>query len=500
MKNLFEIIAGLNKAEKRHFKLYLNRVAPYEGENLVVNLFDAINKKQFETENEIAEYFYPENKNAYYRLKNRLLESLEKSLLLLHHTASDRAIMSNLMRLAEIYTKKSLYKLAYQTLVEAEEIGLKGGNFDMLTNIYAGIISISFYHPEINIEDYLKKQRQNLTNYTDRISIAQLIHKTVHALLQTNYERHNTDIEYALQQISEQLNINKTVATAPKVQFDVSNTIRRILLQNNDYEALESFLIANLAEFEARKMYKRDTHQNKIVQLVWLINTLLRNGKINLMPSYTQQLYDALLAYNKLFYPQFEWTYYQCIVAQYFYTNHLKDGILLLENLAQTRHDTTNMYYKVFIHGNLAVILYCRQQLPLAMQAITPLLTKDIYNKLSGELQLRISLLEVILHLDNNDWQYVAYRLGDIKQSNKALLKQANYQHEAQFIKLLSIFSMAYEPFNDPKIKAKIEQYISSSPVFRPGSNEFISYMVWLKSKLSKNHYYLTLLANVKTV
>ncbi|HMS53035.1 MAG TPA: hypothetical protein PKD56_11965, partial [Chitinophagales bacterium] len=120
--------------------------------------------------------------------------------------------------------------------------------------------------------------------------------------------------------------------------------------------------------------------------------------------------------------------------------------------------------------------------------------------KLSGELQLRISLLEVILHLDNNDWQYVAYRLGDIKQSNKALLKQANYQHEAQFIKLLSIFSMAYEPFNDPKIKAKIEQYISSSPVFRPGSNEFISYMVWLKSKLSKNHYYLTLLANVKTV
>ena len=26
------------------------------------------------------------------------------------------------MRLAEIYTKKSLYKLAYQTLVEAEEI------------------------------------------------------------------------------------------------------------------------------------------------------------------------------------------------------------------------------------------------------------------------------------------------------------------------------------------------------------------------------------------
>jgi hypothetical protein len=111
----------------------------------------------------------------------------------------------------------------------------------MLTNIYAGIISISFYHPEINIEDYLKKQRQNLTNYTDRISIAQLIHKTVHALLQTNYERHNTDIEYALQQISEQLNINKTVATAPKVQFDVSNTIRRILLQNNDYEALEKF-------------------------------------------------------------------------------------------------------------------------------------------------------------------------------------------------------------------------------------------------------------------
>ena len=121
MNLLQEVILSLSKEESRFFKLYAGRTnIKDERKDLV--LFDFIKKSDSIDEDKIAAKLYGENKNAFYRLKNRLLTDLNKSLLLQHlNYEEDLSILQNLLlsrifrqkqknNVAEVYLKKQKKK------------------------------------------------------------------------------------------------------------------------------------------------------------------------------------------------------------------------------------------------------------------------------------------------------------------------------------------------------------------------------------------------------
>ena len=85
MNLLQEVVLSLNKEESRFFKLFAGRTNTKD-ERKDLLLFDFIKKSDPIDEDKIATKLYGENKNAFYRLKNRLLTDLNKSLLLQHLT------------------------------------------------------------------------------------------------------------------------------------------------------------------------------------------------------------------------------------------------------------------------------------------------------------------------------------------------------------------------------------------------------------------------------
>ena len=72
MNLLQEVILSLNKEECRFFKLYAGRIN-VKDERKDLLLFDFIKKSDSIDEDRVAAKLYGENKNAFYRLKNRLL-------------------------------------------------------------------------------------------------------------------------------------------------------------------------------------------------------------------------------------------------------------------------------------------------------------------------------------------------------------------------------------------------------------------------------------------
>lgn len=495
MRNIFDIIGKLTKEEKRHFKIYLKRIQTHQNGSRVVELYDLINEQIYDTDDLLSAHLYPkQSKNAYYRLKNRLLDDLEKSLVLLHSEKQERTQILQQISLAQIYASKSLFKEAFGILKKIERKAYKNQQHDLLTVIYYEITTIAFEYENIDLEKYLQLQLKNMEQYQAALQTKQLIQHLSYRLIKANFDIRDEALSATLDDIKTQLSLQSSFVESPKLQFEISNTIRRILLQKRDFTGLETYLISNLKDFEAKKLYHKDSHLNKIISLVWIINTLSKNLKFKEVPPYIEQLHEALLAYNKLFYDRYIWTYYQCLVTQYFYSNQLTEAIQLLENILAEQHEKGLLYYDIFVRGNLSVLYFCQNDLRKSMTHLAPLFYKDTYNKLSVELQLRLSILELILHFENEDLNFIDYRINEIRSTFKKLLRQEAYQREANFIKILKRSVAKIKPFEQKNIMKLTQLFIDNSPLFGPGSNEFISYQLWLRSKLHKQKYYALIL------
>lgn len=505
MRNLFDIVSKLTKEEKRHFKLYLSRIKlSGDKQHKAELLFDMVNQQVGKShadsrtgdEELSAKLYINGDKNSFYQLKNRLLSDLEKSLLMLHSDLSDRIGIMTRMAIAELYAYKSLYKEAFDILRQIERKAAKAGHYDLLATVYDLIVKMAFNYDSIDLETYMRKQIQNLEQYQILLQTDHLIKTLSYRLIKSNFEARDAAIAQTLADIQQTLSIRKDLLESPKIQLEIHNTVRRILLQKQDFAALEEYLIAGLRDFEQQQIFKKETHVHKIVTIVWILNTLLKNGKFQMMPTYTDLLLDALNAYGKFYYEKYIWTYYQCLITQHFYSNESEQAAALLENLATTSpHADGTLYYDTFVHANLSTIYYCQGQLRKAMTKLTPLLQKDSFGKQSAELQLRISLLEIILHYENADFSYIDYKINDLRHTYKDLLHQETHYRESEFLKLLKKCINSPKPFADERIVKMIQNFIAKSPTFSPGSNEFINYQIWLSTKINKKDYYKTLLS-----
>lgn len=128
MRKLNKVIESLNKQEARNFKIYANRIKVENRSKKIVTLFDAFKAKKFPSEAGIHENLFPElNKNAFYRLKNRLLDEIDQSLLLLYSDIDEKTAIYKLLILAKISYHKNDYQSTFDLLMEAEKKSSKFG-------------------------------------------------------------------------------------------------------------------------------------------------------------------------------------------------------------------------------------------------------------------------------------------------------------------------------------------------------------------------------------
>ena len=106
MDILAHIIGSLAKEEVRNYKLYLSRIQNDDRKD--IKLFDHIRKSGMEyNDAKIIEKLYPNgDKNAYYRLRNRIINDLNKCLLSMHFREEEYMYLMNLLTLSRLFEAK----------------------------------------------------------------------------------------------------------------------------------------------------------------------------------------------------------------------------------------------------------------------------------------------------------------------------------------------------------------------------------------------------------
>src|ERR1051326_780485 len=118
---LFRLIRSMSKSEKRHFKLYASRHSV--AENNYIKLFDAIDRQRQYDENSILKKFEKQTLvNRFPITRNRLYETVLRSLDAFHSQSSTDAQLKRDLHFAEILYKKSLYDQCARVLASAKRV------------------------------------------------------------------------------------------------------------------------------------------------------------------------------------------------------------------------------------------------------------------------------------------------------------------------------------------------------------------------------------------
>jgi hypothetical protein len=497
MDSLEQMVQNLKKEEIRAFKILTNRFNRADDVKITI-LFDKIRSGKYrDMEETLVAELFPEdqgNMNAYYRLKNRLKTELEKSMLNLHHNLDDKITTTNLITLSSLFSYKGQYDLALYYLRKAEKIAEQNDFYDLLTLIFNEVINLSHNYYEINPLEYIEKLRENAEKSLLLLQFNRDIAAIRYKIRKTNFSRTSEDISDTLGRILKELNIANETYHTPNMKFKIHFCVRDSLLQNREFNALEKYLVKTLGDFDDDGLFNKNTHRSKISLISWIINTLIINKKWEESIRYTDMLHDELHKYNKLFYDNFIWTYYQSQVTNYMSSGRLEEATNLLLSIRELPAPRGVSFYDYGIFTNLSLCQYFGGSASNAIKTLAHLFTKDIYKKLSPEVQFSISIIEMVFHYDNANIDFASYRLNEIKRQFRTLLKRPEYQEEKSFLKILSYMCNKPEPLKDKLVVGHIHQFIEKSSGLQVGSSKHIDYGLWLKAKLERRPYYDLLL------
>ena len=128
---LFQLVKSLEKAEKRHFKLYIKRSSGNE-DLKIVRLFDALDKASGYDEKWLLKKIPGVTKPQLANLKTHLYKQLLASLRLLKSNDSLDLQLSEQFDYAHILYKKGLFQQSLRILDRAKEIAKANQKFNFL--------------------------------------------------------------------------------------------------------------------------------------------------------------------------------------------------------------------------------------------------------------------------------------------------------------------------------------------------------------------------------
>lgn len=133
---LFQLIKSLEKAEKRHFKLYIKRSSAKE-DLKIIQLFDAVDKLQEYDEKVLLKKLPGTEKRQLYNLKTHLYKEILASLRLLKSADSIDLQLNEQFDYAHILYKKGLFHQSLKILDKTKETAKANQKFNFLTMVIA---------------------------------------------------------------------------------------------------------------------------------------------------------------------------------------------------------------------------------------------------------------------------------------------------------------------------------------------------------------------------
>jgi len=491
---LTNVIDRMKVEEVRYYKIFSSNYLQKGKEKKTTTLFDLLyHKAPDEYDDALANTFFPtKNRNSYYRLKNRLLHDLETSLISFHQEKDDEFVIMNKIKLATIFLQRNAYREAQYYLEEAEKLAIKEQTYNLLNVIYDKFIHLCNLNHALSPTPYLEKKQAMQEKY-ERIQKIELLLATIsHQLHQSNFSVKEEGIVETLEQIQQQINFSPE-DLSPDLRLKINRCTRNILLQKREFEALGEYLNKSFREFEQEGIFSKKNHEEKIIMLIWLVNTFVRLKEIDKIILFTEELGNSLETVSKSLHDKYLWLHCQCKMVVYSVQKKPEVAIKMLENLIHTpKYRKILSYFSLYL--NLSMLYFYCQNIDTSLKYMGKILVSKDYKNISRLWLINISILELMLRYEAKDYNYALNRYKELRRKYRNELTQEGYAEQKQFLEIIRDMLNKPNALRQSQVRQKVTRFVNQYTHFEIGANELLDYSLWLKSKLEKRPYYEVML------
>lgn len=484
MDTLSHIVLGMNKEDIRFFKLYSLRTAA-NAERKDIAFFDIIrkNNKSYD-EDKTALKLYGQNKNAFYRMKNRLIEEINKSLIIQHLEDDEVIYILHMLSTSKFYFGRNQYDVAFHFLRKAEKYALKIESFDLLDVIYGEFIKLSHEIITINPETYIQKRKENKIQLNHIREIDDILSAVAYRIkVSQNFTSGDADVLSLLQKTVNDYSNNQSLKSSPSLRFRIYYAVSRILLSKHDYLGLESYLLDTYKKFVKENLFNKGNHDTKLQMLTYIVNSLFKNGKLKKSLEYAEKLNEAMQEHNKILFEKYLFFYYNSLVINYSQLDKAK-AIDILENLKENTQLKKNSYYDFFIYLNLSVLHFDQKDFRNAIKNLNKFYSHEGYKNADEVMKFKIMIAELIIRYELGDFDFLEHKISQLKKDFKKLLGLDEYQREVQFIGILNKMMFIDNVKHNKELENQIRDFIQNGENIRMDDTEIIQYNDWLKSSI----------------
>lgn len=484
MEVLETIIEGMNKEEVRFFKMFVNRVETRE-ERKSTLLFDYLRKAGKYDMDYIATKLYPDgNRNPFYRLRNRVLDEITRSLTMQHFDDDELMYSYRLLALVKFFINRNQAEPAHYLLKKAENNANTTGNPELLDLIYSEFIRLSRELISVDPEHYIKKRKENLTQLSQLRQLDDVLAAVTYRLKVTqNYSSGITPVLKTLEKTINDFSSDKKLRQNPHARFKIYNAVSQVLLQKHQYKPLENYLLKTYKEFLRDKIFSKNNHDTRLQMLTYMVNALYKNGKLKQSLEFAEELHRAMKEYDGMLYDKYLFYYYNSLVINYSQLDKSK-AIQILEGLNSNKKIEKNNFYKRFIYLNLFLLWFDLKDFHKAAKSLTKLYLIKDYFETDRALQLKIAVADVMTRYEMEDYDTMQSKLKQINREFRDILGRKESLNEKDFINILGIFCHMGKTGKPKPFYKEVKNFYSKIPKETGKEDtELINYRNWLKEK-----------------
>jgi len=479
---LQQIVDSLSKDEVRNLKLFLNRTNE-SGKRKDIYLFDQLRKGK-KSDSEINTALYGNNKNTYYRLKNRLKEDIGKSLLAQHAKGTIEQEIINNVLLANHFFRKRSYEITAYYLKKAENKALSTHNLELLELIYSDQIKLARETVTKDPESIIQKKKENRVQLNKISELDDLLAVLMYRIKRSiNFASKSDTVLELLSKTIQDYTSEENVKSNPVVRFKIYHGVSRILLQNQDFESLEDYLKETIQSFNEDVLFNKRNHDTKLQMLTYLSNALFKNNKHKESLEVAEELLGAMREFEYALYDKYLFYYYNALYYNYYVIDRPK-AIKILREASDEPVIQREPLNITFIILQLAVYYFDESEFKNARRQLVHLTLNDSFENLDASLKIKMLLLEIMTIVELGDMDLVEDKLKLlIADYVKLDWADIGCEREEIMMKLIPLLII-----NRDENEERSLDILASSLSDHDSALDLINYEEWVKQKTGSSH------------
>jgi hypothetical protein len=493
---LERIIENLTSDEVRRFKILSNRFKADE-EKKVLILFDAIRAGNFdETEDELIEQLYggtdAREKNNYYRLRNKLLSNLEKSLLFYHFNYKNTIESYSYIQLAILLKERGSYREAYYYLRKAEKMALRFDQFNVLEVIYDEMVQLAVRDVDIDIEEVIEKRKENMRKIEIRRSTSEVLGVILQQIRRLNFSRGRSSqsVIDMLEETRAQLEEHAHIFRSANGRIDIYRAISTILLKKGAYKELESYILKTFNSFEEDKVFDRNSHPLRLQMRTWRINSLRKLLRLQEEAEEIKLLFKDLKAFGRQNFNEYAVYYYNATINNLKLRGLLDESAQAIKEAFNTKAVTQSEINVLYLLISRADQYFSQELHEKAFETIQEITSHNKFNTLDREMQFYLAIFELVNGYEAKNHDFVESQYKRFKKKYKAQLKDEYYAKAQRFIDLILRLNTAAIEGKKVFLNSAYKRFTSEFPVSEVSDNQIIMFEVYLRAKLEERPYF----------